>query len=151
MEEIAVIEEQPKSLDLAVIEAKMLTLENQVEIPLTHIFSAGVYIRQIEIPAGTLVMGKRHRHATCNILLKGILAVYVEEDKPPMVIEGPAIFTSPPYAKKFAFCQKDAIFINIIPTDKTDPEEIEAEWIIPEHEYLELKEAEKCLSLPQQP
>src|SRR5512146_1314613 len=101
-----------KPLDLMAIETKMLERE-QVDIPLTHIFSGGVYIRQVEMPAGTLVMGKRHRHETCNVLLKGKLAVFVEEGKPPMTIEGPAIFTSAPNAKKFAYCIEDAVFVNI--------------------------------------
>lgn len=137
-----------KKLDLAAIEAKMLHMEGQIDIPVNHIFSGGVYIRQIDIPKGALIMGKRHRRETCNMLVKGSLAVYVEEGKPPVVITGPMIFTSPPYAKKFAYCLEDVVFINIIPTTKTDPDEIESEIIIPEQEYLSLeqKEEAKCLS-----
>lgn len=133
---------------LAEVEAIMKQTPGQLEIPVSHIFSGGVYIRQIDIPAGAVVMGKRHRRETCNILLKGTLAVYVEEGKPPMNITGPAIFTSPPYAKKFALCREDAVFLNVIPTDETDPEKIEELTIIPEDEYLALqaKEETKCLS-----
>jgi hypothetical protein len=137
-----------KSIDLVGVEARMKQLDHQVDIPVEHIFSAGVYIRQVTIPAGTLVMGKRHRNATCNILLKGKLAVYFDETKSPVVIEGPAIFTSEPGAKKFAYCIEPAVFANVIPTDETDPDEIERRVIIPEHEYQALKaeEEKKCLS-----
>jgi len=36
--------------------------------------------------------------------------------------------------------------MNIIPTQETDPDEVEKQIIIPEQEYLEQKEALKCLS-----
>ena len=138
-------EEKCAPLDLAKVEAAMLQQDGKIDIPVEHIFSAGVYIRQIAIPARTLIMGRRHRFETCNMLLKGVLAVYAEEGKPPIVITGPAIFTSKPFAKKFAYCLEDAVFANVIPTNKTDPDEIEKQWIIPEQEYLALKEEEKCL------
>ena len=137
--------DEPIALDLMAIEAKMLAHPNQIEIPVEHIFSGGVYIRQIIIPKGTWIMGKRHRFESCNMLLKGKLAVYVEEGKPPMMIEGPMIFTSPPLAKKFAYCMEEAIFANVLPTDLTDPDEIEKVFIIPEQEYLALKGDESCL------
>ncbi len=133
-------------VDLARIESTMLTMEQQIDIPVEHIFSAGVYIRQIVIPAGTLIMGKRHRYECCNILLKGTLLVYVDEDKPPVPMSGPVIFTTPPGTKKFAYCKEEAVFLNIIPTKETDPDEIERQFIIPEQEYLALKEEPKCLS-----
>jgi hypothetical protein len=137
-----------KPVDLAEIEQKML-MQEQVEIPLEHIFSGGVYIRQITVKAGTLIMGKRHRHETCNCLLKGTLLVYVAEDKPPVEMVAPILFTTPPGTKKFAFCRADAVFLNIIPTNLTDPDEIEKLWIIPEQEYLEQQKEPKCLSSDQ--
>ena len=133
-------------LNLSALEAHMKTMPGQIEIPVEHVFSGGIYLRSITIPAGALVMGKRHRGATCNILMKGKLAVYTTEHEPPTIIEAPRIFTSPPYAKKFAYCIEEAVFVNAFPTDETDPERIEARVIIPEREYLEMKEAQQCLS-----
>lgn len=118
---------------------------DKIDIPVEHTFSGGVYIRQIMIPKGAVIMGKRHRKATCNMLLKGKLSVYVDETRPPEIIEAPAIFTSKPFAKKFALCLEEAIFANVLPTNLEDPEEIERVFIIPEKEYLELKEGEQCL------
>lgn len=131
-----------KAIDLAAIEARMKKLEVQIDLPVEHIFSAGVYMRSIKIPAGVLIMGKRHRGATCNILMSGKLALYVGEDQPPKIIEGPMIFTSPPMTKKFAYCIEEAVFANVIPTDETDPDKIEERVIIPEPEYLALIEKE---------
>jgi hypothetical protein len=122
--------------ELIDIEREMLKYE-QVDVPLYHHWSGGVYIREIRIPAGSYIMGKRHRYETCNILLKGTLLVYVDDGKPPVPMTGPVIFTTQPNAKKFAYCQEEAIFLNIIPTKETDPEEIERLFIIPEQEYQE--------------
>jgi len=133
-------------LDLIKIESEMLTQKNRIEIPERHIFSGGVYIRQIAIPAGTLVMGKRHRYETCNVLVKGVLELFPEDGSDSVTITGPFVFTSPPGTKKFAFCKEAALFMNIIPTQETDPDEVEKQIIIPEQEYLEQKEALKCLS-----
>ena len=132
-------------LDLAHIEEQMVQMNNAVPIPENHIFSGGIYIRQIAIPKGTLVMGKRHRIETCNVLLRGVLELYPEDGEDPVIIRGPIVFTSQPYTKKFAYCLEDAIFMNIIPTKETDPDEVERQVIIPEREYLESKEGLKCL------
>ena len=115
-------------LSLTALESELAKLE-QVDIPLTHTFSGGVYIRQIFIPKGTIIIGKRHRHETCNILMKGTLILYMGENMPTQRISGPILFTSPPGTKKMAYCDEDAIFLNIHPTTETDLEKIEADWL----------------------
>jgi hypothetical protein len=50
-----------------------LTKLPQVEMPLLHIFENGFYIREIEIPAGTLFLGRMHRHGHRCELMKGSL------------------------------------------------------------------------------
>lgn len=128
-------------LQLKELENELLKME-QVEIPTTHTFSGGVYLRQIFIPKGTIIIGKRHRHETCNILLSGSLILYMGEDVPTQRIDGPFLFTSAPNTKKMAYCVEDAVFVNIHPTKETDLEKIEQEFIIPEEEYL-LEEAKR--------
>jgi hypothetical protein len=49
----------------------------QVECPLVHRFSEGVYIREITMPADTVVIGKKHLTAHFNILLRGKCRVIV--------------------------------------------------------------------------
>ncbi len=134
-------------LSLYELEKKLSKME-QVDIPLDHIFSGGVYIRQISVPKGTIIIGKRHRHETCNILIKGVLVLYMGEDVPTQKIEGPFLFTSPPGTKKMAYCQEDAVFLNIHPTTETDLEKIEKEFIIPEEEFLLENGGVRCLGLP---
>jgi hypothetical protein len=124
-----------KQLDLKTLENELAKLE-QVDIPTTHTFSGGVYIREIAVPKGTIIIGKRHRHESCNILMKGSMILYMGEDIPTQKITGPLLFTSPPNTKKMAYCEDDVIFLNLHPTMETDLEKIEQEFIIPEEEYL---------------
>ena len=134
-------------LNLEDLEAHMKQMPGQVEIPVEHHFSPGLYLRSVTIPAGTLVMGKRHRGPACNILMQGKLAIYTSEFEPPTIMEAPRIFTTSPHSKKFVYCIEEAVFVNVFPTEETDPDRIEEQVIIPEREYLELKkEAQKCLS-----
>jgi hypothetical protein len=131
--EIATFKDQ---LTLKDLEDELLKLE-QVEIPTMHSFMGGVYIREILIPKGTLIIGKRHRHETCNILLKGTLSIFMGKHLPVKTLTGPCIFPSEPGAKKMGYAQTDAVFANIHPTYETDLEKIEEEFIIPEEEYIE--------------
>ena len=112
----------------------------QVEIPTTHNFMGGVYVREILIPKGTLLIGKRHRHETCNMVLKGTLSVYMGQHLPVKTLIGPCIFPSEPYAKKMGYAHTDVVFVNIHPTKETDFKKIEDEFIITEKEYVELIE-----------
>jgi hypothetical protein len=112
-----------------------LAQQPQFDLPVEHIFSGGVYIRQMFIPAGTIIVGKRHRHETCNMLLKGDLSVYTGSGKQVTRIQGPLIMTSEPMVRKIAYCHQDAVFVNIHPTEETDLEKIEQEFIITEPEY----------------
>ena len=142
MDDITLFTEQ---LLLKKVEHGMLQKE-QVDIPVEHTFSGGVYIRQISIPKGTILMGKRHRHETCNILVSGELSIYMGEDIPINRVKGPFLFTSEPNTKKLAYCHENAVFMNIHPTEETDLEKIENEFIIPEKEYELLMEGETlCL------
>ena len=133
MNEIA--KKEPSLTDL---EKEMLKLP-QVEMPVTHNFAEGVYVRELLIPKDSWIMGKRHRYETCNILLKGKLSLYMGSGVPAKTIEAPMIFNSKPGTKKFAYAHEDTIFLNIHPTSEKDPDKIEQEFIISEEEFEKLK------------
>lgn len=132
-----IIQTTEKEYTLKDIENEMLK-HPQIDAPLTHNFADGVYVRELFIPKGSLIMGKRHRFETCNILLKGKLAMYIGKGEPSQVIEAPLIFNSKPGVKKFAFALEDTIFLNIHPTKETDVDKIEEIFIISEDEYENL-------------
>lgn len=117
----------------------------QVPEELNHHFIGGVYIRELKIPKGSLIIGKRHKFSTCNILMKGKMALYSEETELVDIISGPFIFESKPLVKKMAYILEDCIFMNLHPTKKKDINEIEKDFIIPEQEYLSLIESGEIL------
>lgn len=121
-----------KSSFLDLVKTQMGVMD-QVECPVTHNFADGIYVREMHAEKGTIILGKRHRFETCNVLLKGKLKLYMGEGVPDKVIEAPMIFNSNPGVRKLAYVLEDTIFLNIHPTKETDLEKIEGEFIIPDN------------------
>ena len=110
----------------------------EVEFPVEHIFSPGLYSRQMTLPAGGLIVGKINRHPCLNVILKGRISVLSEEG--PKEIIGPCVFTSEANIKRVGLVHEETIWINVHPTNETDLEKLEEELIVPELELLEMKE-----------
>lgn len=70
----------------------------QLEIPVTHYFLPGVYVREITMPAGTTGVGHKHKQHHLNVVLTGHAIVtwdgHTEE------IRAPYVFESMPGAQK---------------------------------------------------
>lgn len=107
----------------------------QVDCPIIHEFADGVYSRKMFAPKGALIVGKKHRFRTYNILLSGEVSVYAGEGFPAQRIKAPHTFTSDAGVQKILYFHEDSEFINIHPTEETDLEKIEAHFIVPESEY----------------
>lgn len=119
----------------------------QIECPLKHYIANGVYVREATIPAGTIVIGKIHKHETINILLKGEITVVTEEGRRRMV--APCTFIAPPGTKKAAITHSEVVWLNAFPAVSTDVDEILAEMVCDEYEdagFLEHVSA-ACLEL----
>lgn len=99
-----------------------------VEFPLQHTFAPGVYVRTIFLPAGSVIVGKIHKHRHANILSMGRVTVVTEgggvED-----LEGPLTMVSLPGTKRAVCAHTDAVWTTIHPTNSTDLGEIERETI----------------------
>lgn len=100
----------------------------EVDCPLQHQFVEGAYMRTIFIPAGTLIVGKIHRHAHFNILSKGKVAV-LTESMGLEHLEGPVSMVSPPATKRVVLAITDVTWTTIHLTHETDLEKIENEII----------------------
>ena len=114
----------------------------QVEIATTHHFAHGVYGREIFIPAGTVLVGKIHRHSTLNIIAQGTIRVTTPDGV--RDISAPAIYVSPPGTKKAAVALTDVVFVNVHPAETTDLAAIEAAMIEPETPQI-ANEGTPCL------
>ena len=59
------------------LEAGFKTLP-QVDIPKTHFFANKLYARSIDIPKGSIIIGKMHKHSQINTVSKGDISVLTE-------------------------------------------------------------------------
>lgn len=128
-----------------------LAREPQVEMPLRHFFAPGVYVREITMPAKTLVVGKVHRHEHVSILSKGVLRIWNEARPEDVeVLTNPATVVAPPFTRRVLYTLTECVFSNILPnpTNTTDLDALEAEMIVPREEHNNaIREAEETRTL----
>jgi len=106
--------------------------------PLKHTFADGVYVREIFIPKGTLVVGKIHKHSHPNFILSGDVSVATEEG--PKRLKGPLSMISPAGTKRVVYAHEDTVWITIHVTNETDLDKIEEEIIAKNYDELPSKE-----------
>lgn len=102
----------------------------EVEFPLQHVFSPGVYARTIMIPAGSVVVGKIHKHQHINILSMGDVSVFTEGGGVEH-FRGPVTMSSLPGTKRAVYAHTDVVWTTIHLTNETDLDKIESEVIAP--------------------
>lgn len=119
------------------LERAISELPNQLDLnDLTkHHFAPGIYVRELFIPAGTVLTGKIHRHEIMNILVSGTIRVTTDDGVKELT--GMKIYNSQPGTKKAAVAVTDTIWLNVHPTKETDLVKIEEEFIAPSFEALE--------------
>lgn len=103
-----------------------------IDVPVQHHFAPGVYMRQMDAAAGTLVVSKMHRTEHMNILLKGSLTVATEDGI--QLMTAPCVLKSMPGTKRIGYFHEDSSWITVHPTEETDLEEIEQQVIVPDDE-----------------
>jgi len=112
------------------LEAQMLEIAEErgaVEIPVTHHFSKDVYAREIEIPKGTIVVGKIHKYQNLNILSKGEISLFSVDGC--IRVKAPYTVVSSPGVKRFAYAHEDCVWTTIHGTNETDVDKIETIFI----------------------
>lgn len=101
-------------------------------MPLKHLFAPGAYGRQITVPAGHWVIGKIHKHAHLNFVMKGRCVVLTEEG--PMVIQAPFSFVSSVGTKRVVLAIEELVWATVHLTNETDLAKIEDEVIAKTYE-----------------
>jgi len=97
----------------------------QVDMPVTHRFSRGVYCRELLIPKDTVLTGRIHKYSQINILLSGEISVLTEHGI--QRLKAPQVFESPAGAKRAGYAHEDTRWLTICGTDTTDPDVLEDE------------------------
>lgn len=129
--------------NIMMLEAKMrqrpdVIIGDSPLFPLKHNFADGVYVREIFIPKGSLIVGKIHKHSHPNFLMKGDVSVLTEEG--PKRLKAPLSMISPAGTKRVVYAHEDTVWITIHVTNKKNLKKIEKEIIA--KNYAELPGAE---------
>lgn len=131
MNEVAAYREKIGALTAAIAENLP-----PVELETKHYFAHGTYTRELFIPAGTVVVGKIHRHSCINIMTKGRLQIMTDDGS--IELRAPYVGVSDAGVQKAAYALEDSTWLNVHPWfGDPDLEQIEREVIAPSYEALE--------------
>lgn len=107
----------------------------QIDLPLKHHHSVGSYVREIFMPAGSIVIGKEHATRHLNIVVSGRCTVWTVDGKHVYDAKnGPITFESMAGVKKVLYMHTDVIWMTVHPTDEIDPDRLEHIFIKPEEQ-----------------
>lgn len=99
------------------------------DIPIQHSFADQIYIRQMDMKAGQIVIGAVHNHLHVWFLLTGKVSII--EDNEAVEHIAPCYTISKPGAQRIIYAQEDSIFVNIHknPENIKNIEELEKEIV----------------------
>ena len=95
----------------------------QVDCPVQHFFGPSIYIREVVMPAGTVVVGKYHKEDHLCNMIEGRMVV-VGEDGEQREVAAPSVFMAKK-GRKTAYIIETVRFQNIFSTDETDVKKLE--------------------------
>lgn len=125
----------PSLADICQLQAAMQQLP-QVDLPVEHTFLPGQYVRTLRMPAGSMVVGKRHRHRHL-LVVTGHVTVRTEDGMVELV--GTHVVDSMPGMKRAIYAHADSVLITTHLTEETDLERIEAYVIMPDDAMLKIE------------
>lgn len=92
------------------LERWMFTLP-QLELPVTHQFAAGLYIREGKLPADSLVLGHEHKEPHHCVILKGRMTLLTPDGQTQEIV-APCAFIGQP-GRKLVFVHEEVVGQNI--------------------------------------
>ena len=95
--------------------------------PLKHSFGEGLYVREMFVPAGNLIVTKIHKFSHPYFLMKGVCSVLTESGS--VKIEAPFTGITPAGTKRVVYTHTDTWWITVHATRETDIDKIEDEVI----------------------
>jgi hypothetical protein len=134
------------------IEAAIASCE-QVHCPVRHIFTPGLYTREITMAAGLTLTSKIHKTEHPFVVSKGIVKVWTEEEGT-VLIEAPYTGITKPGTRRVLTTLTETIWttFHVNPKNTQDLKKIEKKLIAPHvNELLTEKENERIKSFQSQP
>ena len=94
-----------------------------------HRHAAGLYMRELTMPAGSVIVGKRHAQSHGVIITRGECVVVTERGQE--VLKAPCTFVSPAGEKRALFVIEETTWITVHATQAKNMADIEADLILP--------------------
>lgn len=133
MNDIDVISEIPTREQIDRLQSEMVKMP-QVELQTEHYFVPGMYCRRVFRPAGTLIVGKVHKHPHFFLCAKGEIIAWTEKGM--RKLQAGDVVECQPGTKRVTLATQDSIGVTIHKTDETDLDKIEVELVEPDDTAL---------------
>ena len=106
------------------VEYAMFKSEQKVDLPLTHVFTPGLYVRTIFMPAGSIVMSMTHNTRHPFIISTGEVDVITPDG--PVTHIAPYMGITEPGTKRFLHVKQDTTWttFHANPENIEDPDQI---------------------------
>ena len=114
------------------LESVMLDNFPIVDCPVTHRFTEGMYVREIFMPAGSLITSKIHKTQHTYFVMKGKCIVWI--DGVEHLIEAPYIGITEPNTRRVLYILEDCIWATSHPNPENETVEQIGERIIEKHD-----------------
>lgn len=98
-----------------------------VEVPVDHIYGAGIYARRITVKKGTALEGEIHLTEHMNIIVSGDIDVATEYGAERII--GHRILVSKPGTKRVGFAREDTVWVTLHATEEKDLDKLKATLI----------------------
>jgi len=97
--------------------------------PIKHTFADGIYVRQMDMKADSVVVGAIHKHLHVWFLLTGHVTIATEDTTEDYI--APRYVVSTPGVKRVILANEDSIFVNIHknPSNTKDLDMLEKEIV----------------------
>jgi hypothetical protein len=115
MDEVQRIKDEDNAI-LDVLQGAMAN-EPQIDCPLNHRFTQGLYSREITMPADTLIISKVHKTQHQFIVSKGVVDVYNIQDGSCIRIEAPYSGITEAGTRRMLYVCEETIWTTFHPLD----------------------------------
>jgi hypothetical protein len=105
------------------------------QMPVTHRFTPGLYIREIHIPAGTLLTSMEHKTEHPFVVSSGIIAV-ISATEGKQIYQAPFTGITKPNTRRALYAYTDTVWTTFHVTDETDVEKIADQILEPHNNKL---------------
>jgi len=117
-----IAEVKPKSQLLDELEVALAQMP-RVELPVTHRFTEGMYIREIKIPAGTMLTSMVHKTEHPFVISDGVIKV-TSDNEGSVIYEAPYTGITKPNTRRALHALTDVVWTTFHATTETDVEKI---------------------------